>query len=242
MITKQQTAQKIIDFGKTKEVLDTENGFVGQNEDINRFLKDTPFAYILGVLYDQWIPAERAWSIPYYIYRELGHLNVKKIAKMKSSEILEIFERTTKPIHPLKMARQTINAAKLIVKKYNGNAEIWSDLPRCKDLEYRFKEFDGFGQKKASMAVNILMRKWNIDLIDKSGIDVSYDVHIGKVFYRTGIIERNEKEEAIFTARQLNPKYPGIFDKPCWIIGRKYCFEQNPNCNKCPLKAVCKYN
>ncbi|OYT34310.1 MAG: hypothetical protein B6U87_02220 [Candidatus Aenigmarchaeota archaeon ex4484_52] len=161
MTSKQQIAQKIIDFGKTKEVLDTENGFVGQNKDINRFLRNTPFAYILGVLYDQQIKAETAWSIPYYIYQELGHLDVEKIAKMQSSEILEIFNRTAKPRYPPKMAEWTVNAA---------------------------------------------------------------------------------KEEAIFSARQLNPDYPGIFDKPCWIIGRGYCFEQNPNCNACPLIKVCKYN
>ena len=127
MTSKQQIAQKIIDFGKTKEVLDTENGFVGQNKDINRFLRNTPFAYILGVLYDQQIKAETAWSIPYYIYQELWHLDVEKIAKMQSSEILEIFNRTAKPRYPPKMAEWTVNAAKLIMQRYKGNAEIWSD-------------------------------------------------------------------------------------------------------------------
>ena len=89
------------------------------------------------------------------------------------------------------------------------------------------------------MATNILVRDFGIDVKDKRGIDISYDIHIRRVFLRTGLVEKDDMNLMIKTARKLNPEYPGALDNPCWIIGREYCHPKNPKCDKCPILKVC---
>jgi len=33
--------------------------------------------------------------------------------------------------------------------------------------------------------------------------------------------------------------YPGIFDLPCWEIGRNWCRPNKPICEKCYLNSFC---
>ena len=44
---------------------------------------------------------------------------------------------------------------------------------------------------------------------------------------------------AIYRARSINPNYPGILDKCCWNIGRKFCDPTNPKCDECDLNKIC---
>jgi len=138
------------------------------------------------------------------------------------------------------MAKRLIEACQLIIKKYNGNAKnIWKNSSSAKELEMKFKEFKQIGQKKASMAVNILVRDFNLPIKDKSEIDVSNDIHVRRVFFRAGLIEKDEEKELINVARKLNPEYPGILDRPAWYIGMKWCRPTNPDCKNCYLNKVC---
>ena len=92
------------------------------------------------------------------------------------------------------------------------------------------------------MAANILARDFKIPLRDFFCIDISPDVHVKRVFKRAGLIPNNapnENEMLIYTARELYPIYPGIFDLPCWEIGRNWCKPTNPQCNQCYLNDVC---
>lgn len=99
--------------------------------------------------------------------------------------------------------------------------------------------FNGIGQKKASMATNILVRDLGIQARDKSGIDVSYDMHVRRVFLRTGLAEIDDENTVIQSARELNPEYPGGLDLPIWDIGRGWCHPIEPECDECPIKNVC---
>jgi len=89
------------------------------------------------------------------------------------------------------------------------------------------------------MATNILVRDFGVEVKDKTGIDISYDIHIRRVFLRTGLASKDDMNLMIKEARKLNPKYPGVLDNPCWIIGRKHCHPQDPECNNCPISNVC---
>jgi endonuclease III len=69
---------------------------------------------------------------------------------------------------------------------------------------------------------------------------VSPDTHVKRVFKRLGIISKDASDdELIYSARELNPEYPGIFDLSCWDIGRKWCKPKEPDCNNCELKVYC---
>jgi len=70
------------------------------------------------------------------------------------------------------------------------------------------------GQKKSSMALNSLVRDYGHEIEDKSIIDISFDVHIRKVFFRSGLVNETEEEKIIDKAKELSPDYPGALDLP----------------------------
>ncbi len=206
-----------------------------------RFIAD-PTAFFLAVLLDMGMPAEYVWrKAPHELRRRLGHLDVARIASMDQNEFAEIFGRRP-AIHRYKknMAGWVQEACRKIVSQYGGNPEnIWNDEPSPEDLERRFLEFKGFGQKKSSMAVNIMFRDGLVPLKKGMGVDVSVDVQIRRVFLRAGLARDESLEEMLSAARRLVPDNPGALDRPAWLIGRDYCFPQSPNCSACPLSLVC---
>lgn len=233
------------EFGNTEKVKKMEVGFGGgkvPQHIVDFYIKDKNyFAFFLGVLYDQHMPAEVVWQIPYNLFKILGHLDLHKISIMSVGEVLSLFEKLPrKPRYPPQMAKQTIDAARKIIKEYGGRVDnIWADNPACSQVQERFEGFNGIGQKKAAMAVSALVKKYNYPLRNRSGLDIAADSLVIRVFKRCGFITSEDKESTISKARRLNPDYPGILDRPCWEIGRSYCFPQKPNCTACPIGSVC---
>jgi len=239
---KEKIARALIEFGKKFGKLDfkREKHFT-PNPEADKLLWNNPLAFLFGVILDQSMKAEKVWEIPYLLKQRLGHLDVRRIASMSDEEIIAVFNRKPK-LHrfPKTMAVRIKKACQLLLEKYGGKAEnIWNDNPSSVELQRRFEEFDGIGQKKASMATNILVRDFGIRVKDRRGIDISYDIHVRRVFLRTGLAERDEINHMITVARKLNPEYPGILDNPCWIIGRRYCHPKNPKCGECPISKTC---
>ena len=131
-------------------------------------------------------------------------------------------------------------AAQRVIAEYNGDAgSIWRDEPTADELQRRFDAFTGIGQKKAAMAVEILERDLNVPIKDLHRSDIAYDVHLRRVFLRTRLADRDDRDHMIAVARQLNPKRPGALDMPTWFIGRGWCHPGIPNCVACPLTIVC---
>jgi endonuclease-3 len=90
------------------------------------------------------------------------------------------------------------------------------------------------------MAANILARAFKIPFADYYSIDVSADVHVRRVFRRLGLISEDAgPEEAVYAARALHPKFPGLMDSPAWEIGRNWCRPTAPHCADCYMRAVC---
>lgn len=89
------------------------------------------------------------------------------------------------------------------------------------------------------MAVEILERDLHIPLGDLTGSDIGYDVHVRRVFLRTGLAQRDDVTEMVTTARALHPERPGELDNPAWDIGRRWCHPRKPECSRCPLVAAC---
>jgi uncharacterized HhH-GPD family protein len=208
--------------------------------DVSKF---SNIEFFYGVIFDQGIRADLAWDAPSELKKRLGHLNPRKIAKMDERDLTKIM-RYPKSLHRYrrKMPNWIIEASNLLVEKYDGKPQkIWSDSPRAGDLQRRFTEFKGIGQKKASMATNILVREKNVPVrgVDLSEIDVSSDVHVRRVFLRSGLIDADGVEAAVRAARLLNPKYPGELDLPAWYIGKQFCHPRMPDCPRCPLSTAC---
>lgn len=231
---------RLLEYGKANKKTLEEMSFC-RDPEADAFVKTNALAFLFGVIFDQGVRAEVAWSAPYELRKRFGHFNVCKMAEMTDAEIESII-CGEKKLHRFwkTTGKRIVDAAKKVVQEYGCDAaKIWSDLPKAEDLERRFREFDGIGQKKASMAVNILARDFGVPIQNWSGIDVSNDVMIRRVFLRAGLATRDTEEAIIEAGRKLNPDYPGALDHPAWIIGREYCLNSAPLCSSCPLNDIC---
>ena len=216
------------------------------DEKQNKFLNDLenyPHAFVLACLMDKKIKAERAWAIPYKIYKELKSFDIYKLKEKGKGYYKDLFNKNKFHIFNNDMAEVFYNGICRIIDKYEGKAnKIWNDNPSSATVVYRFLEFDGCGIKIATMAANILARQFKIPMKDYYSIDISPDVHIRRVLYRLGFIEKNAKvERVIYKARELNPEYPGLIDYLCWEIGKNYCKPKfkDCKCENCFMNEVC---
>ncbi|NAS88193.1 endonuclease III [ANME-1 cluster archaeon AG-394-G21] len=240
MEEKQKVVNKILEYGRTLKVTKFEPTL---NPEVNKLLVDDPNAFLFGVIFDQSITAEQAWEKPFILKQRLGHLDVKKISEMKDDELKVIFNEAPK-LHrfPNKYAAYIKDACKMLIDRYEGNAaNIWNGNPGYADLQRRFELFKGIGQKKASMATNILIRVLRKGVGDKSESNISFDIHVKRVFLRTGLAKTDDKNTILQSARELNPEDPGELDFPIWDIGMEkgWCRPTDPKCDECPIKDVC---
>ena len=142
---------------------------------------------------------------------------------------------------PEEMSKNFFEAVGLISKKYDGDsANIWREQPSSAELVYRFHEFRGIGQKIGTMAANILVRDFKIQLRDYYSIDVSIDIQVRRVLARLGLVEPDDSiERIVYRARALHPEFPGLLDYPAWEIGRNWCRSRKPLCGNCYMKTAC---
>jgi uncharacterized HhH-GPD family protein len=154
------------------------------NEQANRLLMTDPFAFLVSVIFDQGIVAERAWEAPFELKQRLGHLDPARIAT--ETDAVQTAIATPPMLHRFiqNVPRWTSQAATIVVHSYGGHAErIWSDNPTARELMGRLDAFPGIGQKKAAMAVEILARDLHILIRDMHGSDIAYDVHVRRGNY-----------------------------------------------------------
>ena len=214
--------------------------FFTPNELANRFLLKNPLAFLLAVIFDQGILAERAWAAPYELSRRLGHLDPYRLADdlpaiAKAVATPPMLQRFVNTIPPW-----LASAARRVVRDYGGDAgRIWGDEPTAAELDRRLRAFDGIGQKKAAMAVEMLERDLKVPIKGLHGTDIAYDVHVRRVFLRTGLADRDDPDHMVAQGRQLNPARPGAIDFPMWLVGRRWCRPGVPSCPECALFSVC---
>lgn len=207
-------------------------------------IKDYPHLFTLACIMDKQMKAEKAWMIPIKIGRRIGGFEFERYASLPEEKYHEYFvDADGSKLHRFNNTMPTIfyKAVQRIKEKYNSDASnIWKGNPSSALLVLKFLEFEGVGVKIATMAANILVRQYRIPVRDKVSIDISPDVHVKKVFYRMGFIDRRDNDEVIYKAREIYPMFPGIIDFATWEIGRTFCLEKNPKCSECPLSTSCK--
>ncbi|HZU51163.1 MAG TPA: hypothetical protein VE968_04730 [Sphingomicrobium sp.] len=206
----------------------------------NEFVTTNPLAFLLAVIADQGMPAERAWYLPYELNRRLGHFDPARMIADQAA--IEAAVNGPPALHrfPKKYAGWIISCAKRVMNQYEGDAaRIWKGNLPAREVYERLDQFEGIGQKKAAMAVEILERDLRVPISAMEGSDVAYDVHVRRVFLRTGLAQRDELDHIVAVARALHPERPGEIDMPTWLIGRQWCHAGTPDCGACPLNSTC---
>lgn len=201
-----------------------------------------PYAFAIATCLDRGAKAEVIWTMPYYIKKDLGHLNPNRIYEMSQDELVALFERL--PRHPrfINAAPRTLkDLTRIVVEECNGDAsKIWSGK-RASEVKRTFESIFGVGPGIANMAVLLIEAAFSVrfDDLDHRQMDIKPDVHTVRVLYRLGVSEAPTESAAIEAGRALNPEYPGAVDASLWNIGRTWCFATEPRCTSCCLEAVC---
>jgi len=210
------------------------------NPAANDLVRTDPFAFLCAVIFDQNVPAERAWLAPFLLKERLGYLDPKSIAAADGAVRAAIQQEPKLHRYVNKMPGWIVRAAQRVLDRYGGDAAtIWSDNPTADVLQKRFDDFVGIAQKKAAMAVEILERDLGVPVRNLERSDIAYDVHIRRVFLRARLADRDDRDVMVGAARQLHQERPGALDLPTWLIGRGWCHPGVPDCAACPLTQVC---
>lgn len=200
-------------------------------------------AFLLGLISDQSVKAELAWSLPYRLKERLGHLDLERIIKESSPEALTILLKEKPALHryPSNMAKYIYAACELLLEKYDGDAaNIWAGEARACDIVNRLEEFKGISHKKAALGCLLLVRDLDIPIFDKENIDIAYDVHIRRICLRAGFAEKDTLDDVLQAGRNICPEFPGSLTTTFWAIGRDICRPTNPLCEHCPLHPFCR--
>lgn len=235
-------AEELLRYGRELEAIGAAQvggSFTGEVP-ADRLLRDDPNAFLIGVLFTQGIPAERAWAGPYRLLERLGTIDPAYLAD--NPEAVRAAVQRPPMLHRFKetLPRWIVSAARRLLDEYAGDAAaIWPDGDSVITVTERLAAFDGIGRKKAVMAVEILTRHFGVRLEGREHGQVAYDVQVRRVFLRAGLVDTDSRDAIEAAARLASPGAPGTLDLPAWLIGRETCRPKAPLCDRCRLGGVC---
>jgi endonuclease III len=212
------------------------------HEEAASIIEENPFAFAIAAVLDRGTKSEIIWTIPYYLKEHVGDLRPHFFRAKSIDEIERIFRSLpAKPRYITDAPRTVRELSEIVIKDFGGDiSKIWQNRT-AGYVKATFQRIYGVGPGIASMIVLLLEKCFKIRFtdIDHRTMDVKPDVHIVRVFHRLGFITEPSNTEALKAARRLNPEYPGALDPPTWVIGKKWCTPFAPQCQNCPLTAVC---
>jgi len=133
--------------------------------DANRLLAEEPLAVLIGMLLDQQVPMEWAFTAPSLLKERLGgELDATKIARMDPAAVEAVF-RDKPALHryPGSMAKRTQAVCSFLVDNYDGRAEaLWEGVATGDELFVRVKALPGFGDAKARIFVGLLGKRLDV--------------------------------------------------------------------------------
>lgn len=131
----------------------------------DRLLSEDPFALLVGMVLDQQIPLERAFSAPRDLKQRLGgHLDPGLLASMPPDKLAALFaERPALHRFPTSNAERVQKLARVVVEQYAGDASlIWRGARTGEELLERVSALPGFGEQKAKIFVALLGKQLGV--------------------------------------------------------------------------------
>ncbi len=134
-------------------------------EDANSYLAAEPLALLIGMLLDQQIPIEKAFTSPYELRERLGRdLDAREIAGYDPEAFEQLF-RTPPALHrfPAAMAKRVQELARVLVDRFDGDAAaVWTGAADGGDLVARIGTLPGFGAQKARIFAALLAKQLGV--------------------------------------------------------------------------------
>jgi uncharacterized HhH-GPD family protein len=132
----------------------------------NALLERDPLALLLGMLLDQQITMEKAFTSPSVLAERMGtdHLDAAAIAALPPETLLEHF-RTPPALHrfPGSMATRAQQLCQAIVDDWGGDAvNVWTGVDDGAELVRRIASLPGFGDQKARIFAALLAKQFGV--------------------------------------------------------------------------------
>jgi len=131
----------------------------------NELLQRSPLALVIGMVLDQQVPFEWAFSAPYELVKRVGHEpTAQELADYEPDALVTIF--TGPPaLHrfPKANAKRVQDVCRLLVDKYDGDvARLWTEANTGQELFKRVSELPGFGKQKSQIMVALLGKQYGV--------------------------------------------------------------------------------
>lgn len=137
------------------------------NPEADELLAADGNALLLGMVLDQQVPMEKAFTGPAVLAERMGtpgRIDVPGIAFMNADEFAELCARRP-AIHrfPGAMAKRLQGVCQALVERYDGSAdELWSTADSGEELLRRIGDLPGFGDQKAAIFVALLGKQYGV--------------------------------------------------------------------------------
>ncbi|WP_103513285.1 HhH-GPD-type base excision DNA repair protein [Streptomyces sp. SM13] len=139
---------------------------IAQNPEADDLLGRSPLAALVGMLLDQQVPMEWAFTGPYSLAERMGtdDLDAGRIAAYDPDAFTELF--TAKPAlhrYPGSMAQRVQQLCQYLVAEYEGDASaVWRTATTGDELLGRLKALPGFGEQKAKIFLALLGKQLGV--------------------------------------------------------------------------------
>ena len=131
----------------------------------DQLLTEDDNALLIGMVLDQQVPMEKAFSGPLVIaQRTGGKLDVAAIAAMPEEEFVALCSRPP-AIHrfPAAMAKRVRQLCQVLTEEYDGEAgNIWRDAKSGDEVNKALRSLPGFGEDKAAIFTAVLGKRRGI--------------------------------------------------------------------------------
>ncbi|ATL87138.1 HhH-GPD family protein [Streptomyces malaysiensis subsp. malaysiensis] len=129
-------------------------------------LERDPLALMIGMLLDQQVPMEWAFSGPYTIARRLGRdgLDAQEIAAQDPERFAALLsEKPAVHRYPGSMAGRIQQLCRYLVEHYDGDpTALWAEVSSGQELLRRLHELPGFGKQKAQIFLALLGKRMGV--------------------------------------------------------------------------------
>ncbi|OKJ22973.1 Fe-S cluster assembly protein HesB [Streptomyces sp. CB00316] len=139
---------------------------IAQQPAADELLARSPLAALVGMLLDQQVPMEWAFTGPYTLAERMGSddLDAAEIAAYDPDAFTALF--TTKPAlhrYPGSMARRVQQLCQFLMAEYEGDASaVWRDAGTGEELLRRLNDLPGFGTQKAQIFLALLGKRFGV--------------------------------------------------------------------------------
>ena len=139
--------------------------YLASTPEANELLDRDPLALLIGMLLDQQIPMEKAFTSPYVLAERLGGTFDAPTIAAYDPDALEQLFRQPPALHrfPAAMAKRVQELARILVDRFGGDAAtVWTAAGTGADLVARVGQLPGFGEQKAKIFTALLGKQFGV--------------------------------------------------------------------------------